>query len=373
MINIIGTMFDSSGYSNHIRNLSRALSKITDVRLTVPVPPNWQTMVDDNELKMLKAEPENDEINLIITHPLYWRLNTQAKRNWVYLIWEGDCVPKSFIEECMNPDIEYIFVPSEHTRRAVMNTFKDYQWGAKPDKCIMNSSYKVSEITNKVKIVPHGVDLLLFSPKEKTLDKDKFVFMANKGFRNLEDRGGVQYLIKAYLEEFTDKEDVKLLLKLNPAYGIPDVQKLISELAPKDRTDLPILDINLENIPYDKLVNLYAQADIFVSPTRAEAYNLPCIEAMACGLPVITTNFGGQTDYVNDKNGWIIGGKLTEIQHEVQYEGIKWLTPDITELRNVMRGIYDDQSIIREKSIATIKTSKDNTWAKTATKIETLI
>ena len=120
-INIIGNFLDSSGYSIHTRNLANALSKITDVKLTSSIPQNAQILLTDKEIEMLK-KPDKEDINLIITSPIYWKLHLNAKRNWCFLIFEGSSVPKSFIEECLNPDIEYIFVPSQHTKDAMLNS-----------------------------------------------------------------------------------------------------------------------------------------------------------------------------------------------------------------------------------------------------------
>ena len=353
-INIIGNILDSSGYSIHTRSLANALSKITDVKLTSSIPQNAQILLTDKEIEMLKKK-DKGEINLIITSPIYWKLHTNAKRNWVFLVFEGDKVPKSFIEECLNPDIEYIFVPSEHTKKALYNT----------EGCI-------PEISSKVRVIPHGVNLDLFYPKDKP---ETFTFICNKGFRHLEDRGGIQYALQAYLEEFTNKDNVNFILKINPAYGIPNIQQLINEIKPKDRTDFASIQLNTDNIPYDKLVELYNKAHALVAPTRAEAFNIPGIEAMACGLPVITTNFGGQTDYCNEDNSWIIDGEMTEVTWELQYEGIKWLTPSITELKQSMRHAYGfrKDDLFKNKSNKALETAKEFTWDKTALKVKELI
>ena len=366
MINIIGQILGTSGYDVHTRNLARAIGKLTDARLTIHAGPGWERFVDDKELDMIKKQSVDNEINLIITNPMIWRMNTNAKRNWVFLIFEGDKIPKCYLEECLNEEIEFIFVASSHTLKAVLNTMGDL------------SEEEATKLSEKLKQMPHGVDTSLFYPKDKP---NKCVFMANKGFRNLEDRGGIQYLIRAYLEEFTDKDQVELLIKINPAYGIPNLQEMISKLSPR-KEGLPLVNIDVQNYPYNKLVDLYNKGTIFVSPARAEAYNLPCIEAMACGLPVITTNFGGQIDYVNEKNGWLIGGKLEEVKHEVMYEGIKWLTPDLMELRKVMRKSYESyiksekellwsQMILKSKEA--LKTARENSWDSTAKKICSLI
>ena len=57
-------------------------------------------------LKM--SDEEKDEINLIITNPMFWKMHLDAKRNWVFLVWEGDKIPESFLEECQNSKIEEV-------------------------------------------------------------------------------------------------------------------------------------------------------------------------------------------------------------------------------------------------------------------------
>lgn len=352
-INLIGNILDSSGYASHTRNLLNSLMKFTDVKLLTQIIPGQEALLTDKELHAVKRK-ENFDINLIITNPLGWRMHTTNKRNWVYLVWEGDKVPKHFMNECLNEEIEYILVPSEHTKVALLNTLRD--------------NYITFNV-DKIKVTPHGVNLDLFYPMEKP---EKFTFLMNKGFRNLEDRGGIQYGIKAFLEEFNDKDNVELLIKINPAYGIPDINKLMNELL-IDKKKTASIKFFTENMPYDKLVKLYNMAHVFVSPTRAESFNIPCLEAMACGLPVITTNFGGQAEFVSNINGWLIGGELKEVEHELHYEGIKWLTPDINELRAHMRFAYENRSEVLGRSIMAIDKALHLTWDDTAKKIVKLI
>lgn len=357
--NIIGNIFDSTGYASHTRNLANALFSLSRVRLSTSLVNQWQSLVSDKELEMIKRKPEKDEINLIITNPLYWRLNTSGKRNWAYLIWEGNKVPKCFIDECLNPHIEYILVPSMHTLKAIRNT-------ALNEISSEEEIEKVNIILQKTRIIPHGVDLNLFYPTSKP---EKCTFIANKGLRGPEDRGGIQYLIKAYLEEFND-EDVELIIKINPAYGIIDISKLIDLIVDK-KAKYPKITIIDQLLDYKELVKLYNKANVFVSPTRAEAFNIPCLEAMACGLPVITTNFGGQTDFVNDSNGWLINGELTEVKWDLMYEGIKWLTPDLNQLKKNLREIYENKSWLN-KIDSSIETAKQFTWENSAKQLISL-
>ncbi len=374
---IVGNIFDTSGYSIHTRELFNALAKIADVKLTTAVIPDWYRFVNDKELEAIKKDDEEERIKIIITTPNYWKLHTNAKRNWVYLVWEGDKIPKSWIEECLNPDIEYIFVPSYHTSTAIKNTLETMK-----DTKVSGVSI-LQLIVDKIKVIQHGVDLKKFyphSPAGKSGEpvegspRRPFTFLANKGFRNMQDRGGIQYLIQAYLEEFTKEDNVKLILKINPAYGFnPELVKQCMENSNAKSKESPIISVNAENIEYNKLVDLYNQCDVFVSPTRAEAFNIPCLEAMACGKPVITTDFGGQTDYCTKETGWIIGGQMEEVMFDVQYEGIKWLTPDLKQLRKALREAYTkEKDLLNTFSNNALIIAKKLTWENTAKLILTL-
>ena len=363
--NIIGTFLGCSGYDRHTRGLINALHKVSKVRLSCGLIQGWERIVNDKELEMMKTKPTEDEINLIITSPVHWRTYATAKQNWVYCVWEGDKVPKFFIEEMCNPEIEYILVPSTHTRDAIVRTL--HETPTIFGDMIPNELNDI--IIHKIKLVPHGVDTNLFYPKEKP---KRLTFLCVKGFRNLEDRGGMQYCLKAYLEEFTDKEDVELKLLINPAYGIPNLDQMIRALTNK-KNNLPSLIIDTNAYKYEDMVNIYNSANVLIMPSRAEAYGLPGIEAMACGLPVTTTNFGGQTDYVNSDNGWLVGGELIEVKHEIQYEGIKWLTPDIIELRKILREIYENPEKARQKGCNGLKTALLNTWGESANKLMKLV
>jgi UDP-glucose:(heptosyl)LPS alpha-1,3-glucosyltransferase len=48
------------------------------------------------------------------------------------------------------------------------------------------------------------------------------------------------------------------------------------------------------------VLDLYAAADVYVSPSREDSFGLPVAEAMACGLPAITSVCAGIADYIHD-------------------------------------------------------------------------
>jgi len=222
-------------------------------------------------------------------------------------------------------------------------------------------------ILDKLVTIPHGYNPEDFYPMEQKEENKPFTFLFNKGLRNMEDRGGGMYLIKAYLEEFTESNNVELILKINPAYGIPNLLKMFPGIK---QNGVPKITFITEEYTVNQLNELYNSIDVFVSPTRAEAFNIPCLEALACGKPVISTTFGGQTDFIKENyNGWLIDGELTEVKHELEYEGIKWLTPNIEDLKKILRMCYTNQKIVEEVSKNCVKSIEHLTWANTAKQI----
>lgn len=66
--------------------------------------------------------------------------------------------------------------------------------------------------------------------------------------------------------------------------------------------------------PKQDVLDFYAAADVYVSPSREDSFGLPVAEAMACGLPVITSAFAGVADCVRDG----VDGFILSDPHDAQ-------------------------------------------------------
>ena len=77
-------------------------------------------------------------------------------------------------------------------------------------------------------------------------------------------------------------------------------------------TNLP-KDNEVPSFPDRSLVSIYKSADLFVMPSIIETFGMVLIEAMAAGLPIITTNAPGCRDVVsNNYNGILVAPKNPE-------------------------------------------------------------
>ena len=90
------------------------------------------------------------------------------------------------------------------------------------------------------------------------------------------------------------KQGWKLMLAGSPGFGAAEIQKHI-ETSPR-RADIAILGYVTE----ERLEDLYARASIFAFPSLDEGFGMPVLEAMARGIPVLTSNVSALAEISGD-------------------------------------------------------------------------
>ena len=377
-INLCGTIFNNSGYSRHTRSLANALNEAgCDVRLDVQKIEQWERQVNDFELQALSKPFDPESTTIFISQPQFWPLVLAEKpKHFVgYLVWEGDKIPEYWCDYLIDDRIDMILVPSTHTYNAVLKTIESFF--SRTDNLtliqISNNTDHLNKLIDKIKRVPEGYDPSSFYPDDDS--HDTFTFVANKGWsQGLNDRGGIQYLLQAFAEEFNEDEDVSLKIKLNATYNIPgwDLAREIDSLnLPKDRPKIFTCNNNMTD---KELRAFYNEGNVFVTTSMAEGFNLPALEALGCGLPVLTTHYGGQADFINEENGWLINeGEYDYYSKEISYEEVKWFKPSIKQIRKKLRYIYNNQDEVVNKHKKIITEPNLLTWLDSAKKIKELI
>jgi len=135
---------------------------------------------------------------------------------------------------------------------------------------------------SKICVIPYGVDASLFTPPESPRPRDRFnVLFAGQ----LSQRKGISYLLRAY----------------ERIHGPGTSLTLVGQLQDDGRALRPWSHLfrHITHVPRPRLAELFRQADVFVFPTLIEGMGLVVVEAMASGLPVITTP-NGPGDIVRD-------------------------------------------------------------------------
>lgn len=151
-------------------------------------------------------------------------------------------------------------------------------------------------------------------------------------------RKGVDVLLDAYGISFSDTDNVTLVIKTFPNPH-NEVHQWLAERRRVNKKFPHVLIIE-EDLSNSQLKALYQQCDALVAPSRAEGFGLPLAEAMLTGLPVITTNWGGQLDFCNSTTAWLVNYHFERAKtHFALYDSV-WAEPDVQDLARAMHEVY---------------------------------
>ncbi|MBN2518230.1 MAG: glycosyltransferase family 4 protein [Candidatus Altiarchaeota archaeon] len=162
----------------------------------------------------------------------------------------------------------------------------------------------------EILLTPYGIDLNLFRKKkpDEHLIK-KFNLGGNTVLLSvcrLSKRKGLGHLLDAIPKVLKKDKNVKLLI-------VGDGPERNALLSKAESLGIQEDVVFAGAVPHDKLDAYYNISDIFVLPSLHEGLGIVFMEAMACGLPVVTTNNGGMVDVVEDgKTGFLLDVGDTE-------------------------------------------------------------
>jgi glycosyltransferase involved in cell wall biosynthesis len=161
-----------------------------------------------------------------------------------------------------------------------------------------------------VRVIPNGVDTEQFSVAARLARRE--VARQRRGFRN-ED-----FVLLLIGNDWRNK-GLTSILEAMPALPALPIRLLVAgnDNAEPFRALAAHLGLQdrcrWERSNHDVL-DFYAAADVYVSPSREDSFGLPVAEAMACGLPAITSAFAGVADYLRDG----VDGFVLEDPHDVE-------------------------------------------------------
>lgn len=141
-----------------------------------------------------------------------------------------------------------------------------------------------------IKIVHNGIDTEVFRPRPD-IDREPFTVMATASADA--PLKGLDYLLHA-IAQLKDELPQLRLNVLGKLKEDGDSRALISKLGLNDRITFH------SGLTSDEVSELYARATIAVVPSIYEGFGLPAGEAMACGVPVISTDGGALPEVVGD-------------------------------------------------------------------------
>ena len=229
----------------------------------------------------------------------------------------------------------------------------------------------------RIHVVPHGVDPLVFRPDEASRRatrealgvRDAFVYLSvgamtwNKG---------LDVLLAAFARVIESEPDIRLVLKGTDA--LYPSRELVGEVLgdlPAGAREAVMARLIYEGRTFSAkaLAGLLRAADCYVSPYRAEGFNMPVLEAMACGVPVLCTAGGACDDFTDPAFARRIRsvpmpGRLSE------KETGDALEPDLEHLVELMLGAVRQREAMRRAGVhAAAHAATHFTWEAVTDKL----
>ncbi|MBD2481314.1 glycosyltransferase [Planktothrix sp. FACHB-1365] len=209
-------------------------------------------------------------------------------------------------------------------------------------------------VPERVVVIPLGVDTQIYHPlpEEKRQElrqqlgwNDSFIFLNIGVMWN--ERQGIDRILKAFARITEKYPDARLVLKGRDAiFPSKDHLKQATKDSLNDEeiqrvsTRMRYIGNNLSSL---EMAQLYQAADAYVSPYSAEGFNLPVLEAIACGVPVICTDGGPTDDFTNETLVYKIKSTFDQItlpSGEIRF----FLEPDQEHLFALMEKVIEQEN-----------------------------
>lgn len=384
-IYVHGSYVGTTGYNNHTRDFFRELSKYCKIKVrNFTVGNSWKGLsenphdnepyindvdksllyqqrlwVGDEKMEDFKIyqSPEKEfshDFNIVLNetnHHLYYEKYTGPKI--AYNVWESTRQPKNFFDRLLTFD--EIWVPSKWQRECTI------EQGADP---------------NKVKVVPEGVDVDTFYPEQVELleqyqDKRfKFLLMGRWDYRK-----STKEIIETFLKTFSPDEPIDLVVSIDNMWGeemdgFKDTEERLKNYG--------LIDPRIKIIHFptrEDYIKYLKTGHVFVSCARSEGWNLPLIEAMACGTPSIYSECCAQMEFAEGKGlpVKVVGEKPANKNNYGRYTMSElpgnYYEPDFDDLSKVMRDSYENYQTHKMKALSESLDLRDKFSWEVVTKI----
>jgi len=146
--------------------------------------------------------------------------------------------------------------------------------------------------SDRIAVVPEGVDASQFHPYARPSNIGRpfrYLFLGK-----YEQRKSCNEVIQAFARAWNNNPMVELIIKTNYFIGHGQTQEDLERYI----QDLGVSNVRVFWGEAENLTDFYRNCDVFVLPSKGEGWGLPIIEAAASGMPVITTFYSGQREYL---------------------------------------------------------------------------
>lgn len=359
---LYGPVDTYSGYGGRARDVAKALIKMDKYDIKI-ISCNWGSTPhgflkpDIFEHKQIidcilaqPTLPKQPDIYVMVSVPN----EMQKLGKYNILITAGIeasiCRPE-WVEGLNRADL--ILASSNHTKKV----FLDSKFEKRDQQT--QQLVEIVECKTPIEILFEGLDTTFFKKLDKVefdlnYIKEEFVFLYTGHWLQGdigEDRKNTSGLVKTFLETFKNKKiKPALLLKTSGAnYSIMDKEEILSKInfiRSQIKGDLPNIYVLHGELTDSEMneINNHPKVKAFVTFTKGEGFGRPLLECSVTQKPIIASNWGGQTDFLNIDFNLMLPGNLTQIHksalNDMFVEGSQWFTVDYRAAANTLENVY---------------------------------
>jgi autotransporter strand-loop-strand O-heptosyltransferase len=374
-----GSYVGNTGYNQHTRDFFRALTKYADIKIrNYTIGSSWnqynltphdnEPYFNDTDRKILyqqilwegegkrgnypiypsKEKEFQHDLNIVLcetNHHLFYDSYDGPKI--AYNVWETTLQPQQYFNKLL--EFDEMWVPSKWQR-----------------DCMIKQGYP----KYKIKVVPEGVDSDVFYPnpqvKHKMTSDGRFKFFLAGRW---DYRKSIKEIIETFLKTFDKDEPVDLIVSVDNPFSNDGLKSTEERLKHYGLDDDRIKVLHFP--PRVDYIDILKSCNCFVSCARSEGWNLPLIEAMACGTPSIYSNCSGQLEFAEGKGVPvnILGEKpanQSSYNHFNEMVG-NYYEPDFNDLSAKMRFVYEFYEDVKKNALEeSEQIRRDFSWENVA-------
>lgn len=320
---------DFSGYASASRDYITSLDKIGVPTAIRPLRYDCGDYTDERLSRLENIPCTDAEIIVQQTTPNEMKPKS-GKFNVGAFCWETDVIPEQWVESLNSMDL--ILVP------CMQNMYTARKCG------VVTPVEKVNYACDTYKYSEGHKPFLLSETHSAFKFLSIFQYSKKKSF---------DVLLKAYLSEFNNDENVCLIIKTY--MGINDTQEHLNKIrgliqAMKELLRIkkyPQIKLIHGIMPHNDICRLYKSSDCYVLPSRGEGWGVPHFDALGFGLPAIATKGTGPEEFISDDCGWLVNSHsspVIDMPHpfDYLYTGKEnWREPHVGHLKQCMREAYE--------------------------------